>query len=111
LDDRTPEQFEVVDFQAREALFDGCTVTVRAASSEFFDGRQLLGKDGHLCLLLGEEEPRWFNGVVFRCVLQKTPSDGNLLQVELRSRLALLALGGDNRIFTDAGEKKVVDEV
>jgi len=111
LDDREPTEFVVLDFEVREALSRGCRVTVRAASASFFDGSALLGKDGHLCVFAGEDDPRWWNGAIVRCALRKTPNGGNLLEVELVSRVSLLGIGSDNRIFLDAGEMQVVQKV
>src|SRR5215475_11638860 len=105
LDDKGPDGIVVLDFQAREALSEGCAVTVRADTSAFLDGATLLGKPGSLCIHFGDETPRWFHGVIARAVARKAPSDANLIEIEIRSRLWLLGLGRDNRVFTDASVK------
>src|SRR5262249_33060752 len=71
----------------------------------------LLGKPAHLAIFFGDEMPRRFHGVVARVTVQKTPSGGNLLEAEIRSRIWLLSLGRDNRIFTKVGVQKAVEEV
>jgi type VI secretion system secreted protein VgrG len=101
---------EVLDLEVREALSDGWTAVVRAASAEFFDGSALLGKDGSLTIAI-DDELRRFGGVIVRCTLEKVPSGANLLEVELRSRLALLAFGCDNRLFTDTDCKTIAEKI
>src|SRR6476659_6418419 len=113
LDAREADQFVVLDFEVREGLSAGTTTVVRAASAAFFDGATLLGKDGTLTLIYGADEPRYFHGVIVRCTLQKAPNNGNLLEVELRSRVSLLAFGRDNRIWvdSDADARKITEEL
>lgn len=115
LDSHEPHEFEVIDFEVREALSEGCTVVVRAASASFFDASKLMGKDGHLELAFADEASgagsRWWNGIITRCSLQLVPNGAKLLEVQIESRLALMAFGRENKIFTKTNTQKIVEEL
>jgi type VI secretion system secreted protein VgrG len=111
VDGHTQPELEVLDFETREALSDGCAAVVHAMSATFFDGATLVGKPAALAIDFGQEHPRVFRGIVARCTLRKASSVGNLFEVEIQSRLWLLGLGRDNRVFTKATEHTVVQQV
>src|SRR5206468_2415659 len=94
-----------------EALSDGWAVRVRAASAKLFAGGEVVGKTASLRISFEDEGARLFTGVVARCALQKDHTGGNLLEGEIRSRLWLLGLGRDSRLFTEVTIKDVVQEV
>jgi type VI secretion system secreted protein VgrG len=111
LEGHEPEELPVLDFEVREALSDGCTVRVRAACAKLLDGAPLLGKPGSLTVHHGDEAPRHFHGIIARVAAGKAPNDANLIDVEIRSRMWLLDLGRDNRIFTKTSARTVIEGI
>jgi type VI secretion system secreted protein VgrG len=111
LDDQGPDKLLLLRFEAREGLSDGCAVTVRAASADFVDGTKLVGKPGKVAVHVDAGGARWFHGVITRAVLRKAPDGTNLVEAQIRSRLWLLGLGRDNRVFTGGSVKTVVNDV
>lgn len=104
--------FRVVRFELREAMSEGSRGHVELEASEGVDAAALPGKEVRLAILLGEGEPeRAFHGVIHAASLEAFQPEHFRLRLEIGTRLHLLELGQDVRLFQNLSVPDIVKDV
>jgi len=111
IDGASSEGWEVSYADAHERLFHPTRVIVRAWATEPVELDGLIGKDASLELLVEGHEPRAFHGVVLDVAETAHHEDAFEVEVVFASKLALLQLGRDHRIYQEMSVPDVVRDV
>jgi type VI secretion system secreted protein VgrG len=111
IDDYDGPPLRAAGFDAEEALSAVTRVHVGAVVHETVDPEQLLGRRAYLRVDSGTAGARSFYGLVTEAEVEAAQADVFILQIEIRPRLALLALGRNTRLYQQASVKDVVQAV
>jgi len=111
IDGAASERWEVTFAEIHERLFRPTRARVRAQTQEPVDLDALVGKDVSLELFVESQEGRAFHGVVLE--VDETALDEDAFEVELTfgSKLTLLELGRDHRIFQEMSVPDIARDV
>ncbi|HVG60608.1 MAG TPA: type VI secretion system tip protein TssI/VgrG [Hyalangium sp.] len=102
----------VLGFELQEGLSDGSRGWVRLETSEALDPEALAGKPYRLRILTGDDAPeRCFHGLIYAASVEAFQPEHFRVQMELGSRLHLLELGQEVRLFQKKSVRDVVAAV
>lgn len=104
--------YRVLRYELEEALSEGSRGHVELESAELVDAATLPGKEVRLAILLGEGMPeRAFHGVIHAASLEAVQPEHFRLRLEVGTRLHLLELGQDVRLFQNLTVPDIVKDV
>ncbi|MFY1829221.1 type VI secretion system Vgr family protein [Myxococcus fulvus] len=112
IDDKEETLLRVVRFELEEALSEGSHGWVEAETTEVVEASSLPGKPYRLRILQGDGRPdRCFHGLVYGASLEAFQPEHFRLRLEVGSRLHLLELGQEVRLYQQKSVPDVVKAV
>ena len=112
IDGRDEDLHDVLRFDLQEGLSEGCRGWVDLATREAVDSGELTGKPFRLRVLVNEEEPgRCFHGIVYAASVEAYQPGDFRVRLEVGSRLHVLELGQEVRLFQQKSAREVVEQV
>ncbi len=104
--------YRVMRFEVEEALSEGSRGQVELEGQEAVDAAGLPGKEVRLAILSGDGLPeRAFHGVIHAASLEAFQPEHFRLRLEVGTRLHLLELGQDVRLFQNLSVPDIVKDV
>ncbi|HLL01404.1 MAG TPA: type VI secretion system tip protein TssI/VgrG [Myxococcaceae bacterium] len=110
IDEGDPALHHVVRFELEEALSEGSRGWVELETTQPVDAEQLPGKPYLLRILTGDEAPeRCFHGLIYAASVEAYIPEHFRVRLEVGSRLHLLELGQQVRLFQKKSVREVVE--
>lgn len=102
----------VLRFELQEGLSDGSRGWVELETRDALDGAALTGKSYTLRILSGDDQlDRCFHGIIYAVSVEASQAEHFRARLEVGSRLHLLELGQEVRLFQQKSARDVVQEV
>lgn len=103
---------DVLRFEIQEGVSEGCRGWVDLYTAEAVDSGELPGKPFRLRVLVDDTEPgRCFHGIIYAASVEAFQPGDFRVRLEVGSRLHLLELGQEVRLFQQKSAREVVEQV
>jgi type VI secretion system secreted protein VgrG len=105
------QSWRVFEFEVREAVSEGCRGWLEVGAGAPVDPQKVVYKEASLKIRCGDEDPRYFHGVVLSAAAMALPNGATQLRLEIGAHVELLRLGKNSRIFQNQSLRDVVTAV